>query len=176
MRATHAGLLLGVLLWSVGWAAGVGAEEAATAQPADASAPAVVTVSEPTPAQDYYVEPRSYGTKRETEPPSYVRSLDATGLPGTEKLDWLDLGFEQRTRYEMRYNDLRRTQQVTDNPLLLRTRAYFGIKNFLDPFRFALEIQDSRRYFSQFERDNRDVNTFEPIQAYAVLYFKEALG
>lgn len=138
-----------------------------------ASAPAPAPVE---PTRDFYVEPRSYGTKRETEPPAYVRSLDATGLPGTEKLDWLDLGFEQRTRYEFRRNDLRRDQQVTDNPLLLRTRAYFGVKNILDPFRFAVELQDSRRYFSQFERDNRDVNELEPIQAYAELHFDDGLG
>ena len=169
-------LLLGALLWSVGSAESVGAEEAASSQAPDLPAAANGVEPAPTAAPDDYVEPRSYGTKRETEPPSYVRSLDATGLPGTEKVDWLDLGFEQRTRYEMRYNDLRRTQQVTDNPLLLRTRAYFGIKNILDPFRFAVEIQDSRRYFSQFERDNRDVDTFEPIQAYAEIYFKEGLG
>src|SRR5690606_17494622 len=69
-----------------------------------------------------------------------------------------------------------RDQQRTDNPLLLRTRAYFGIQKILDPFRFTVELQDSRRYFSQFERDNRDVNTLEPIQAYAELHFDDGLG
>lgn len=143
------------------------APSGATAQPEATTAPA---------PRDFYVEPRSYGTKRESEPPAYVRSLDKTGLPGTEKLDWLELGFEQRSRYEFRRNDLRRDVQRTDNPLLLRTRAYVGIKNVLDPFRFTVELQDSRRYFSEFERDNRDVNVLEPIQAYAELHFEEGLG
>ncbi|MBY0400347.1 alginate export family protein [Myxococcota bacterium] len=128
------------------------------------------------PSVDHYVEPRSYGTKRESDPPAYVRNLSTTGLPGTKELDWLDLGLEQRTRYEFRRNDIRREVQVTDHPLLLRTRAYVGIRNILDPFRFTIELQDSRRYFSQFERDNRDVNTLEPLQAFGELYFANGLG
>lgn len=148
---------------------------------ATGAASAATPGAEPTPPaapapRDFHVEPRSYGTKRESEPPAYVRSLDRTGLPGTEGLDWLALGFEQRSRYEFRRNDLRREVQRTDNPLLLRTRAYVGVKNILDPLRFTVELQDSRRYFSEFERDNRDVNTLEPIQAYAELYFAEGLG
>ena len=166
LRATQSNALLVALLWLVGSAAKVGAVDVPSAQLAAAALP----------DRDHYVEPRSYGTKRESEPPAYVRSLHATGLPGTENLDWLDLGFEQRSRYELRDNDLRRDQQVTDHPLLLRTRAYLGIKNILDPFRFAVEIQDSRRYFSQFDADNRDVNEVEPIQAYAELHFKQGLG
>ena len=128
------------------------------------------------PRRDDYVEPRSYGTKRESEPPPYVRNLSVTGLSGTSELDWLDLGFEQRSRFELRENDLRRPRQVTDHPLLLRTRAYLGIRKILDPFRFAVELQDSRRYFTQFDRDNRDVNELEPIQAFAELYFEDGLG
>lgn len=132
--------------------------------------------SAPPYTRDFYVEPRSYGTKRDTDPPAYVRRLDATGLPGTGELDWLDLGFEQRTRYEFRRNDLRRDRQVTDHPVLLRTRAYLGIRDILDPFRFAVELQDSRRYSSQFDRDDRDWNELEPIQAYAELHFADVPG
>jgi len=171
--------LLAGLLLALAWGADARAEAPEAEADVPASAP-VVAPTEPPPApaapRDFYVEPRSYGTKRESDPPAYVRNLSATGLRGTEALDWLDLGFEQRTRYEYRRNDLRRDQQVTDNPLLLRTRAYLGIRDILDPFRFAIELQDSRRYFSQFERDNRDVNTLEPIQAFAELYFADGLG
>jgi hypothetical protein len=126
----------------------------------------------------YYVERRSYGTLRDTEPPRYVKSLDKTWLHNTEtfnEVDWLDIGLDYRFRYEMRDNDFRRSRQVIDDPILLRTRAYIAVKNILDPLRMTLELEDSRRNHSEFPRDNRDVNLIEPVNAYAELYFDEAL-
>ncbi len=110
----------------------------------------------------YYVERKSYGTGKETEPPRYVKQVNKTWLKDFDSFldtNWLDLGLEQRFRYEYRENDFRRgaranerTRQIDDargsitldEPILFRTRAYIGIKNILDPFRFTLEIQDSR--------------------------------
>jgi hypothetical protein len=96
----------------------------------------------------YYVERKSYGTAKETDPPRYVKQANKTWLKNYESFadnDWLDLGLEQRSRYEYRDNDFRRNDQrgdkrgsqTLDEPLLLRTRAYIGIKNILDPLRFA---------------------------------------
>lgn len=128
----------------------------------------------------YYVERKSYGTGRETEPPRYVRQLNKTWLGEYDALadvDWLDVGLEYRFRYESRNNDFRRSNQTIDDPLLLRTRAFVAVKNILDPFRVTLELQDSRRNHSQFSRDfdTRDVNLSEVLQAYGELYFKESL-
>ncbi|WP_420538351.1 alginate export family protein [Methylotuvimicrobium alcaliphilum] len=125
----------------------------------------------------YYIEPGSYGTKRETDPPDYVRNLSKTGIKGTEDITWLDVGLDYRMRYERRENDVRRRpSRSLDEPILLRTRAYLGIKEILDPLRAVAEFEDARRYNSQFDRDNRDINEFELIQGYMELHFKDALG
>jgi hypothetical protein len=141
----------------------------------------------------YYVERKSYGTGKETDPPRYVKQANKTWLKEFDSFldtNWLDLGLEQRFRYEYRDNDFRRgargterTRQIDDargsitldEPILLRTRAYIGIKNILDPFRFALEIQDSRQnrggYIHEFE--TRDTNDLHILQGYLELNFKE---
>jgi Alginate export len=59
---------------------------------------------------------------------------------------------------------------------LLRTRAYLGVHDILDPLRFAVEFQDTRSYNGLYERNVSDVNEFELIQGYAELYFKDLLG
>lgn len=126
----------------------------------------------------YYVERKSYGTGRETEPPRYVKQLNKTWLKdinGLENVDWLDIGLDYRFRYESRDNDFRRPRDTIDEPILLRTRGFVAIKDILDPLRFTLEVEDARRNHSQFTRefDTRDVNYAEPIQAYLELFFKE---
>lgn len=130
--------------------------------------------------KSYYVERRSYGTGRETEPPRYVKQANKTWLKdhGWEDVNWLDIGLDYRLRYEYRDNDYRRSRDTLDEPILLRTRGFIAIKEILDPLRFTLEVEDARRNNGQFTRefDTRDVNKAEPIQAYAELYFKEALG
>jgi hypothetical protein len=138
----------------------------------------------------YYKEPGSYGTKRIVSPPPYSVNLSKTGIDAVRDITWLDVGFEQRTRYEHRDDDIRRSNPLpnagpaarrsyaggVDEPVMLKTRAYLGLKEILDPFRFAVEVQDSRRYNSRFAEDNRDVNEFEFIRAYGELFFKDALG
>ena len=131
-------------------------------------------------ANGYYVERRSYGTQKESEPPRYVRQLNKTWLKDYDSfadIDWLDIGFEYRARYEHRDNDFRRAQENIDDPLLLRSRAYLGLKNILDPFRFAVEVQDSRRNHSDYTRSNdtRDVDKADVLQAYLELYYKDSL-
>lgn len=127
----------------------------------------------------YYVPIRSYGLQRETEPPRYVRQLNRTWLKDTGNLkdvDWVDIGLESRLRYEYRDNDFRRNKGVVDEPYLLRTRLFAAVKSKFDPFRATVELQDSRRFNSQFAPDNRDINRADVIQGYGELYFKDALG
>ncbi len=124
----------------------------------------------------FYQNPLSYSTKRDPDPPKYVRNASELGIDSLLNVNWLDVGLDYRFRYEYRENDLRRAQAGLDQPLLHRTRAYIGIREILDPFRFAVELQDSRRYNSHYPRDNRDVNEFEFIRAYVELYFKNAFG
>ncbi|SEL18915.1 alginate export family protein [Nitrosovibrio tenuis] len=124
----------------------------------------------------YFRPASSYSTQPESDPPRYVRNLSKTGIEAFKDITWLDVGLDHRTRYEFRSNDIRRTDLRLDEPFLLRTRAYLGVKQILDPLRGAIEFQDSRRYNGHFPHDDRDFNEFELIQAYGELYFKGALG
>jgi hypothetical protein len=132
--------------------------------------------SEATGTSSYYREPGSYGTQREKDPPKYVRNLSDIGLDKLQKTDWLDVGLDYRSRFEIRHQDIRRPEITTDYPFLLRTRAYLGVKNIIDPFRFVVEFEDAHRVNSQFTPDDRDFNRAELIQAYGELYFKNALA
>ena len=124
----------------------------------------------------YAVKAKSYGTHPETDPPRYVRNLAATSIAAFDSLDWIDAGLDFRERIEFRHNDLRRPFLATDENFLHRTRAYFGIREILDPFRFAVEFEDSRASNSEFAEDTRDFNKYELIQGYVELNFKGALG
>jgi len=139
-------------------------------------------------AEDYYVKSKGYRTEPAPEPPAYVRNLSRTPFEQFRDVDWLDVGLDFRTRYEYRENDLRfwtdttsgkaatRYRDRPDDLWLLRTRAYLGVKDILDPLRFAVEFQDSRSYNGLYEPSVNDVNEFELIQGYAELYFNHALG
>lgn len=125
----------------------------------------------------YYIEPGSYGTKRESDPPDYIRNLSNLGFSSTKSVNWINIGLDTRERWEWRHNDIRRPESFSDDyPLLLRQRLYIGLIKVLDPFRFALEIEDARRNNGIYQLDNRDVNTMELIQGYAELYFEDILG
>jgi hypothetical protein len=126
--------------------------------------------------RNYYVDRRSYGTSRDPEPPRYVRPLAAVDPARFAPYDWLDVGADFRARFEYRAADHRRPRSLTDTPLLLRTRAYLGVRDVLDPLRLHFEVQDSRRYFGEFPRDDRDFNEVEFIQAALELHFADALG
>ncbi len=130
-------------------------------------------------ANGHYVERKSYGTQKETDPPRYVKQANKTWLKDYDAfadVDWLDVGLEYRARFEHRDNDFRRADENIDEPLLLRTRAYLGVKNILDPLRLAVEVQDSRRNHGDYTReyDTRDVNQADILQGYLELNFKES--
>ncbi len=136
-------------------------------------------------APDFYVKTRGYRVEPESDPPSYVRNLSKTQFEQFKDVTWLDVGLDFRTRYEYRENDYRSITTSTgatvyrnapDNPFLLRTRGYLGIKNILDPLRAVVEFQDSRMYNSKYEPTVNDVDEFTLIQAYGELYFEDALG
>jgi hypothetical protein len=127
-------------------------------------------------AESFYRAPQSYSTTRDPDPPKYARHAPETGIDSLKNAAWLDLGLDYRFRYEYRDDDIRRAQAGLNDPFLHRTRAYVGIHDILDPFRFAVEMQDARRYHSRYPRDNRDVNEFEVIRLYAELHFKNLLG
>ena len=133
-----------------------------------------ISLSEEIPS--FYREPDSYGTRRDPDPPRYVRAGAELFPEAGQFLNGIDLGLDYRFRYEYRRNDLRRNQLGLDQPLLHRTRLYFGVRNRLDPFRFALELTDSRRFNSDYPLDHRDWNQMELTQLYGGLFFPSVFG
>lgn len=125
---------------------------------------------------NFFVAPKGWGVRNETEPPGYVKPLNKFEWFDGKDIDWLDFGVEQRTRYEYRDDNYRQADLTHDDEFLLRTRVYLGVREVLDPFRFAIEFQDSREYGSDFPETDRDVDESDLLQAYGELYFKDALG
>lgn len=147
-------------------------------KPATLDEPAAAPAAKPEAKKStsYFKPSSSYSTQPESDPPRYVKNLSKTGIEAFKDITWLDVGLDHRTRYEFRSNDIRRTDFTLDQPFLLRSRAYVGIREILDPFRGAIEFQDSRRYNGKFPHDDRDFNDYDLIQGYGELYFKRALG
>lgn len=107
-------------------------------------------------AEDYYVKTRGYRVEPIPDPPTYVRNLSKTQFKEFRDVEWLDVGLDHRTRYEYRENDYRTTPAQAngstfradpDNLFLLRTRAYLGVKDILDPFRLAMSPLDIKFSF-----------------------------
>lgn len=126
--------------------------------------------------KSYYVPSKAYGARLETEPPAYAKPLSMRGWDAVKDVDWLDFGLEHRMRIEARDDDLRRDRLVHDTQFLHRTRLYLGVHDIIDPFRFAVEFQDSRQFGSIFPENDRDVDENDVLQAYGELYFKDLLG
>ncbi len=124
----------------------------------------------------YYRRSDSYATNPESDPPRYVRRLSDIGVEKFKDISWLEVGLEHRTRYEWRNNDVRRVEGGEDNPIFLRHRAWIGVKDILDPFRFGVEFQDSRVVNNKHVPTDQERNEYDLINAYGELYFKKGLG
>lgn len=134
------------------------------------AAPAAVQSS------SYHRRADSYAANPESDPPRYVRRLSDIGVDAFKDINWLDIGLEHRTRYEWRNNDLRRVEGGEDNLIFFRHRAWLGIRDILDPFRFAVEFQDSRVINNKYLPTDQERNEYDLINAYGELNFKKALG
>jgi opacity protein-like surface antigen len=135
----------------------------------------------------YYAPTRAYRLEPQPDHPSYVRNL-AKVYKEFEGMDWLDVGLDNRVRFEYRKNDYRpwtdlwaerptqRRRNLPNALWLSRTRLYFGVHDILDPFRFAVEVQDSRALNSLYQLQGQDNNTTELISGYGELHFKDMFG
>lgn len=140
-----------------------------TTEPKSITSPAVTSTS-------YYRRSDGYATNPESDPPRYVRRLSDIGVPAFKDITWLEVGLEHRTRYEWRNNDIRRIEGGEDNPIFFRHRAWLGIKEILDPFRFGVEFQDSRVINNKHLPTDQERDVYDLINAYGELYFKKGLG
>jgi hypothetical protein len=101
---------------------------------------------------------------RETKWNRYLKT--AMNLP-----DFVDLGIENRTRFESYDHPWRSTQKIgggrTDSQVLLRSRVRVGLDN--GPFRFLFEGQDSRAYWNNDQGDfvnDTTVNEWDILQLF----------
>jgi hypothetical protein len=96
--------------------------------------------------------------------------------------DWIDLGLEQRTRFES-YDHPWRTSQVigngrTDAQIPLRSRLRVGLGGD-GPLRFLFEGQDARSFLDKDPgafRDTTTVNEFDVLQLLASLTVNNVFG
>jgi len=113
--------------------------------------------------------------RREVEWNRYLKT-------GLHLPDWIDLGLEQRTRFES-YDHPWRAAQVagngaTDAQIPLRSRVRFGLGGNR-PFRFLFEGQDARAFLDKDPGDFRDtttVNEFDILQVMGALSLDNVLG
>lgn len=137
--------------------------------------------------KSYYVPTRAYRLEPQPDIPPYVRNLGKT-YEAFKGIDWLNIGFDSRVRFEYRKNDYRpwldtsvdppvsRRKYLPNSLWLERTRLYFGVQDILDPFRFVIEFQDSRAFNSIYEYQGQEIDQNDLISAYGELYFKGAFG
>jgi Alginate export len=111
---------------------------------------------------------------KETQWNRYLKT--AMGLP-----DFVDLGIENRTRFESYDHPWRSTQVAgggrTDSQVTLRSRVRFGLSN--GPFRFLFEGQDSRAYGNDKPGDfvnNTTVDEWDILQVFGSLTVDNVLG
>ncbi len=96
--------------------------------------------------------------------------------------DWIDLGLEQRTRFESYDHPWRASQAIgngrTDAQIPLRSRVRLGLGGN-GPLRFLFEGQDSRSFLNGDQGDFRDttmVNEFDVLQLFGALKLDNILG
>jgi len=154
---------LGVLLMVAAASAAAEPEHGATSRPAEA-------------ANAPPFRSRSYGANLEPEPPGYVRPAPGLEVPGRPGVSWLDFGAEHYTRYERRDEDYRRPDLRRYDQFLMRSRAYLGVREIVDPLRLGVEFNDVRQFNGLFPENAAEVDEADLLQAFAELHFSDALG
>jgi hypothetical protein len=89
----------------------------------------------------------SFPVSAQTEKPSAVPKTSQSAAKPDET-PWLDIGVEQRTRYETLDNRFRLGEVGSDQQLPLMTRFRLEIKRVIAPLGLAFEFQDSRAYLT----------------------------
>lgn len=96
--------------------------------------------------------------------------------------DWIDLGLENRTRFETYDHPWRQSQALgngaSDPQVALRSRLRIGLGGN-GPLRFLFEGQDARAYFNRDPGDFRDtttVNEFDVLQLLGSLTVNNVFG
>lgn len=101
--------------------------------------------------------------------PDYAHALAGS-------LSWVQFGMESRTRYERRWYDYATRDLLSDDALVTRNLLWLGVTERLDPLRLYVEVEDSRRFFSEREKDANVETGLELLQAFAQLHLEDALA
>lgn len=132
------------------------------------------------PAPFNPVTTRAIGANRTADRPEYAHLLQETartnGWSAIESVDWLDAGVSSRLRYEIRDNDYRTPNLVSDDALFSQTLVYLGVHDVIDPLRFAGEFEDARRMMSEQPKIPNEANYTEVLQAHADLHFDNVVN
>ena len=135
---------------------------------------AVLLPSRASAEGDKPIVTRSVAANRISSLPEYARPLsDAArdwGWEGGEPVDWLDVGINLRSRYELRDQDYRFSDLPSYDAFFTRSQVYLSVHDVLDPLRFTVEFQDSRRFFTGRPEIPNESNHNEILQAYAELW------
>ena len=124
-----------------------------------------------------WIEPADaiFNRRREIEWNRYLHT-------GLHLPDWIDLGLEQRTRFESYDHPWRASQAIgngqMDAQIPLRSRVRFGLGGN-GPLRFLFEGQDSRSFMDNARGDFRDsttVNEFDILQLMGGLTLNNVMG
>jgi hypothetical protein len=97
----------------------------------------------------------------------------AAADPSQKSLDWLDISFSTRLRYEAVDNRFKLGEDPEDQQLPLRTRIGVEIKEVTHPLHFMFEFEDSRVYLTN-SRSTVNLtmrNEHDILQAYAAVDF-----
>ncbi|MBL9151416.1 MAG: alginate export family protein [Verrucomicrobiales bacterium] len=123
---------------------------------------------------------KAAAANRVSATPDYVQSLAEAAqmweVPSWKRLDWLDFGVSHRDRYEVRDQDYRTVDLISEDVLYDQTLLYLGIRELIDPLRFGVEFQDARRFFSDRSESANEANHTEILQAFGELYFGDTIG
>lgn len=139
-----------------------------------------VALASSSAGQTSVISSKAIGAKPSPELPKYVSTLsdwsDRYNLSGvTEGNDWLLLGLQHRSRIENFDNFYRVSSLPSDGGYFSRHWFYLGVRDVLDPFRFTLELEDSRREGFNFPPSARQDNHTDFLQAYVELYSRNGL-
>ena len=124
-----------------------------------------------------WIEPAdaALNQRRELEWNRYLKT-------GLHLPDWIDLGLEQRTRFESVDHPWRANQAIgnggTDDQIALRSRVRIGLGGDR-PFRLLFEGQDSRAFLNGARGDFQDtttVNEFDVVQLLGSFTVNNVLG
>jgi len=124
---------------------------------------------EPAPKAAKPFVTKAVAANRIASVPDYAQAFE-------EEIDWLDFGIDSRSRFEFRDQEYRNAGLISESAFYQRSLVYLGIHDLLDPFRVAVEFEDSRRGLSDRPESANEQNYTELLQAYGELRFDDALG